>query len=63
MNNIDKRNVAIIGCGLIGGSIALALKRRRYDGAVTCIDLPERLPAIQDAGVADRVGTMEDLQS
>lgn len=63
MNDIVNKKVTIIGCGLIGGSIALALKRRRYDGTVTCIDLPERLPAIQDAGVADRVGTMEDLQS
>ena len=62
MKNLNNMKVAIIGCGLIGGSIALALKRRRKDWTVTCIDLPERLPAIQDAGVADRLGTMEDAE-
>jgi len=55
-------NITIIGCGLIGGSIALALKRRQCGCTVACIDLPERLPAIQDADVADQVGTMEDLK-
>jgi prephenate dehydrogenase len=54
-------NISIIGCGLIGGSIALALKRRKCGCKVTCIDLPDRLPAIQDAGVAERVATLEDL--
>jgi len=63
MRKRNNRNVAIIGCGLIGGSIALALRRCRKDYAVTCIDLPERLPAIQDAGVADRIGSMDDLEA
>jgi prephenate dehydrogenase len=61
MRNFRDMNVVIVGCGLIGGSIALALKRRGHAGPVACIDLPERLSAIQDAGVADRVGTMDDL--
>jgi prephenate dehydrogenase len=63
MKNSGNMKIAIIGCGLIGGSIALALKRRRQDCTVTCIDLPERIPAIKDAGVAHRVGTMEDLET
>ncbi len=53
--------ITIIGCGLIGGSIALALKRRRPECTVACLDLPDRLPAIREAGVSDEVGTMEDL--
>jgi len=53
--------ISIIGCGLIGGSMALALRRRRPEFTVVCLDLPERLPAIQDAGISDHVGTMEDL--
>ncbi len=63
MSQRENKNVTIIGCGLIGGSIALALKRRRKDYTVHCVDLPERLPAIQDAGVADRIGTMEDAKT
>jgi prephenate dehydrogenase len=43
--------------------MALALKRRRPECAVTCLDLPERLPAIKEAGVADQVGTLEDFPS
>jgi len=62
MNRMKDRKVTIIGCGLIGGSIALALRRRRSDCFVSCIDLAERVPAIVDAGVADRVGTMEDVE-
>lgn len=52
--------ITIIGCGLIGGSIALALKRRRPENTVVCLDLPDRIPAIREAGVADQVGTIED---
>ncbi len=53
--------ITIVGCGLIGGSIALALKRRRPEHSVACLDLPERLPAIREAGICDQIGTMEDL--
>lgn len=53
--------ITIIGCGLIGGSMALALRRRQPGYSIACLDLPERIPAIREAGVADRVGTLEDL--
>jgi prephenate dehydrogenase len=55
--------ITIIGCGLIGGSMALALRRRRSDCSVACLDLPERLPAIREAGISDQIGSMEDLAS
>ena len=55
------KKITIIGCGLIGGSIALALRRRRPEWSVTCLDVPARLPAIREAAVADEVGAMEDL--
>jgi prephenate dehydrogenase len=55
--------ITIIGCGLIGGSIALALKRRRTDCTVACLDLPERIPAIREAGVSDQIGTMDEAAS
>ena len=55
--------ITIIGCGLIGGSMALALKRRRPDCSVACLDLPERIPAIKEAGITEQVGTLEDLAS
>jgi len=55
--------ITIIGCGLIGGSLALALKRRRPEHFVVCLDLPERIHAILDAGVADAVGSTDDFAS
>ena len=53
--------ITIIGCGLIGGSIALALRRRRPELSIACLDLPERLPAIREVGITDQVGTMEEI--
>ena len=53
--------ITIIGCGLIGGSLALALKRRRPEHFVVCLDLPDHVPAIIDAGVADAAGSTEDF--
>jgi len=41
--------ITIIGCGLIGGSIALALRRRKPEWSVACLDLADRLPAILEA--------------
>ncbi len=55
--------ITIIGCGLIGGSLALALKRRRPDYSIACLDLPERIPAIREAGVTDQVGSMDDFSA
>lgn len=52
--------ITIIGCGLIGGSIALALKRRRPEYTIVCLDLPDRIPAIREAGVSDQIGTIDD---
>jgi len=46
---------------LIGGSIALALRRRRPEWTVVCLDLADRLPAIIEAGVAAETGTLEDI--
>jgi prephenate dehydrogenase len=60
MNNMK---ITVIGCGLIGGSLALALKRRRPEFSVACLDLPDRLPAIREAEISDQVGTIDDLAS
>jgi prephenate dehydrogenase len=53
--------ITIIGCGLIGGSLALALKRRRPEHFIVCLDMPDRIPAILEAGVADAVGAIDDF--
>ncbi len=52
--------LTIIGCGLIGGSLALALKRRRPAWPVACLDLAQRIPAIREAEVCPVVAPMED---
>ncbi len=53
--------ITIIGCGLIGGSIALALRRRRPEWSISCLDLADRLPALQEAAVAGYLGTLDEL--
>lgn len=58
---MKEMSVTILGCGLIGGSIALALKRRRPECRVACLDVPERLPAIREAGITDRIGVLDDM--
>jgi len=60
---MKKIKITIIGCGLIGGSIALALRHRRSDLSVVCLDLEDRLPAIREARVVDEVGTLHDAAS
>ncbi len=52
--------IGIIGCGLIGGSIGLALKRNRTAATISCLDLRENLGAITESGFADFVGTLDD---
>ena len=58
---MNEKQITVIGCGLIGGSLALALRRSRPDRTVVAIDLPDRLPSIIDADVADRVAPIDDL--
>jgi prephenate dehydrogenase len=58
---MKKEKITIIGCGLIGGSIALALRHKRAHSSLACLDLPERLPAIREAGIPCEAGTLEDL--
>jgi prephenate dehydrogenase len=53
--------LAVIGCGLIGGSMALALRRRRPEWRIACLDLADRLPALRESGVADEIGSLEDM--
>lgn len=58
---MNTKKITIIGCGLIGGSIALALRNRRPEWTVACLDLSDRVPAIREACVADEIGTLEDM--
>ncbi len=58
---MTETKITIVGCGLIGGSIALALRRRRPEWPIACLDLADRLPTLQEAAVAERVGTLDDL--
>ncbi len=60
---MTEMKITIIGCGLIGGSVALALRRRRPDSRVACLDVADRLPAIREAGVAEETGTLDDLET
>jgi prephenate dehydrogenase len=62
-NEMAAMKITIIGCGLIGGSLALALKKRRPDFSIACLDLPERLSAIREAGISDQVGSLDEIAS
>jgi len=57
----DESTVAIVGVGLIGGSIAAALKERRFAGTILGVGRSsERLSAAQKTGLIDQGET--DLQ-
>ncbi len=60
---MEKMKITIVGCGLIGGSLAMALKRRRPEIPVACLDLPDRLPAIREAGISEQVGSIDQIAS
>ncbi len=51
--SFQPRTVAIVGVGLIGGSLAMALKRRRVAESVIGISRDETLTAARELGVID----------
>ena len=54
VSSISEPAVAIVGVGLIGGSIAAALRRRGYNGRIWGIGRTDsRLQAAQEAGLID----------
>ncbi len=55
----DMKRIAIIGCGLIGGSFALGMKQHGFTGEIVGYDRPGVLQRAQEMGAIDR-GT-EDL--
>ena len=48
------RQITIVGTGLIGGSLALALKKNGFGGAIVGHDKPAVLAAALERGVVDR---------
>ncbi len=51
--------ITIVGCGLIGGSIALALKRRNAGTDILGIDRADRLTLLENSDVWNQVGTFD----
>jgi prephenate dehydrogenase len=61
---LDEPNVAIVGVGLIGGSIAAALKARGFPGNVVGVGRnPARLQGARDAGLIDEIATTTPAES
>jgi len=58
---MPRDQIAIIGCGLIGGSLGLALKRKRPGWRVVGIDRATYLPAIRDVSVVDELATLDTM--
>ncbi len=58
-----KKNLAVIGGGLIGGSLAAALRKRDPKRDVICFDVAEALPAIEESRVFERVLPITDVSS
>lgn len=55
---LDEPSIAIVGVGLIGGSIAGGLKSRGYTGRIIGVGRsPERMQGARDAGLIDEVAT------
>ncbi len=51
------RQITIVGTGLIGGSLGLALRKHGYSGAIVGCDKPEVLETAVARGAIDRGGT------
>ena len=51
------RQITILGTGLIGGSLGLALRQRGFAGTIVGCDKPEMLDAALTRGAIDRGGT------
>jgi prephenate dehydrogenase len=51
------RRITIVGTGLIGGSLGLALRQRGFDGTIIGCDKPEVLQTAITRGAIDRGGT------
>ena len=51
------RQITVIGTGLIGGSLGLALRKRDFDGTIIGCDKPEVLEAAIARGAIDRGAT------
>ncbi len=52
--NLAFREIAIVGVGLIGGSLGLALKRKGYKGVLTGVDTAEVLALALQRGAIDK---------
>jgi len=51
------RQITIVGTGLIGGSLGLALRQRGFEGTIVGCDKPEVLDVAITRGAVDRGGT------
>ena len=51
------RQITIVGTGLIGGSLGLALRQRGFEGTIVGCDKPEVLETAIMRGAIDRGGT------
>lgn len=54
------RNVAIVGVGLIGGSVGLALRRAGFPGAILGVSSARSIDLAIDRGAIDRGATLEE---
>jgi prephenate dehydrogenase len=53
--DFNERSIAIVGTGLIGGSIGLGLRSRGYSGEIVAFDRPEISARARARGAADTV--------
>ncbi|MCZ6795400.1 MAG: prephenate dehydrogenase [Planctomycetota bacterium] len=55
------RTVSVVGLGLIGGSLALALRRAGFQGAILGVSRPESLEKARRLGAIDEGFSYEDI--
>ncbi len=59
IRNVDFRNITIVGVGLIGGSLALALKKSGYKGKITGVGRNRNnLVKAKERGIIDEFSTV-----
>ncbi|OQX85773.1 hypothetical protein B6D60_07330 [candidate division KSB1 bacterium 4484_87] len=56
-------NICIIGCGLIGGSLLSAFRRKNIGERLLCVDFPRTLERIKKMGLADDLFSPDNLSA
>ena len=59
---MKNKRLAVIGCGLIGGSICLAIGKRRREWEVVALDLAAVVPSLVEHQISEKIGSLDEAE-